>query len=450
MTSDRVLVQQDSGAREDGRTMAQSAANRPDETPLVTEAGPPLAGVRVLAFTHVLAGPFCARLLADLGADVVMVETSGRQDRLGASRADAAYRGRRDRTLSGLNNNRTKRSAAIDLKTPAGRDAATRLAVAADVLVENFSAGALARLKLDYPSLQPLNPRLIYVSMSGYGHTGPRRAWTSMNLNLQAYSGLMMVTGQADDPPTTISNSWNDYLGGQHAAFAVLDALAERVRTGQGCQLDLSQFECGVATLGPLLLASAVNGDVPPREGNRSTAAAPQGVYRCADRASPPASRDGAATDEWCAISVQDDAQWTALVRALGDPAWGHDARFGTLAGRQRHHDEIDAHLSAWTPQLAQQQAERRLQAAGVPARRMRRIQEVVDEADGASVFQPLEDPPGWQMLVTGLPFTFGRSVLPAPKPAPHLGEHTREVLAEWAGLDAAEIADLQAQGVLT
>jgi crotonobetainyl-CoA:carnitine CoA-transferase CaiB-like acyl-CoA transferase len=413
-------------------------------------ARPPLAGVRVLAFTHVLAGPFCARLLADLGADVVMVETSSRQDRTGATRDDSAYRGRRDRTLSGLNTNRSKRSAAIDLKTPAGHEAAVRLAVAADVLVENFSADALARLELDYARLQPLNPRLIYVSMSGYGHDGPRRSWTSMNMNLQAYSGLMMATGRDGEPPTTISNSWNDYVGGLHACFAVLDALAARVRTGQGCQIDLAQFECSVATLGPLLLASAVNGQAPPRQGNRSPDAAPQGVYRCADRAATPADGRRAAPDEWCAISVQDDAQWAALVRALGDPAWAHDARFSTLAGRQRHHDEIDAHLSAWTRERAPREVEQRLQAVGVPARRMRRIQEVVDEPDGAPIFHPLEDPPGWQMMLTGLPFTFGRSVLPRPRPAPYLGEHTREVLAEWAGLDDAEIAELEAQGILT
>ncbi|HEY7063882.1 MAG TPA: CoA transferase [Chloroflexota bacterium] len=443
--------------------MPQGATNEP-QTTAGAAAGPPLAGVRVLAFTHVLAGPFCARLLADLGADVVMIETRGRQDRIGATRADSTYGGRRDRTLSGLNTNRGKRSAAIDLKTPAGRAAAVRLAVAADVLVENFSADALARLKLDYAHLQPLNPRLIYVSMSGYGHDGPRRAWTSMNLNLQAYSGLMMATGREGEPPTTISNSWNDYIGGLHACFAVLDALAARARAGQGCHLDLSQFECGVATLGPLLLAASVNGVVPPRQGNRSPLAAPQGVYRCTDRARPAADgarppvetgsprtgRGQTATDEWCAISVQDDAQWAALLRALGDPAWGKDARFRTLAGRQQHHDEIDAHLGVWTRDLAPREAEARLREAGVPARRMRRIQEVVNEPAGASVFQPLEDPPGWQMQVTGLPFAFSRSAVPVPRPAPHLGEHTREVLAEWAGLGAAEIADLESQCVLT
>lgn len=430
--------------------MAQGATQGYPAGSPSTAAGPPLAGVRVLAFTHVLAGPFCARLLGDLGADVVMVETRGRQDRTGATRADGAYQGRRDRTLSGLNTNRGKRSAAIDLKTPAGRAVATRVAAAADVLVENFSADALARLGLDYARLQPLNPRLIYVSMSGYGHDGPRRAWTSMNLNLQAYSGLMMVTGRDGDAPTTISNSWNDYLGGLHAAFAVLDALAARERTGAGCHVDLSQFECGVAALGPLLLAASANGVLPPRQSNRSPLAAPQGVYRCADRARAATDTSRARADEWCAISVQDDAQWSLLVRALGEPAWGHDPRFATLAGRRQQHDDIDAHLRAWTSELAAQEVERRLQAAGVPARRMRRIAAVVDEPAGTPVFVPLEDPPGWQMRVTGLPFAFDGQAFASPKPAPRLGEQTHAVLAEWAGCGPDEIADLEAQGVLS
>src|SRR5215470_2073038 len=259
----------------------------------------PLTGIRVLDFTHVLAGPFCTRLLADLGADVVRVESSKHPDHPWPS----TFISNDGRHASYLNTNRSKRSIAIDLKNEAGLKIASRLASVADVVIENFSAGVMGRLKLDYPTLQACNPALVYVSMSGYGHNGPRRNWTSMNMNLQGYSGLMTVTGAEGDPPTAISNSWNDYIGGLHACFAVQQALSERRVTDRGARLDLSQFECSVSMIGSLLLASAVSGTASPRLGNRSLTVAPQGVYRCAGK------------DQWCAISVQDDEQWRALIR---------------------------------------------------------------------------------------------------------------------------------------
>ena len=162
----------------------------------------PLAGVRVLDFTHVLAGPFCTRLLADLGADVVRVESSKHPDHPWPSK----YIDKDGRHASYLNTNRNKRSIAIDLKNPFGQQTARNLAARADVVVENFSAGVMDRLGLSYDNLCGLNPAIIYVSMSGYGHDGPRRDWTSMNMNLQGYSGLMTVTGADGDPPTAISN----------------------------------------------------------------------------------------------------------------------------------------------------------------------------------------------------------------------------------------------------
>ena len=209
-------------------------------------AQPPLAGVRVLDFTHVLAGPFCTRLLADLGADVVRVESSRHPDAPWKSAVDPEL----GRDVSYLVISRNKRSISINLKSTEGRDVATRLAAAADVVTENFSAEVMDRLGLGYERLSALNARLVYVSMSGYGHRGPRREWTSMNTNLQAYSGLMMVTGREGDPPTAISNSWMDYVGGLHAAFAVVEALAERAASGRGRMIDLAQFEAGVATIG--------------------------------------------------------------------------------------------------------------------------------------------------------------------------------------------------------
>ena len=314
--------------------------------------GPPLDGVRVLDFTHVLAGPFCTRLLADLGADVVRVESARHPDAPWRSAVDAEI----GRDVSYLVISRNKRSAAIDLKTPEGREVATRLASSADVVTENFSSGVMERLGLGFDRLAASNPRLVYVSMSGYGHEGPRRDWTSMNTNLQAYSGLMMVTGRENDAPTAISNSWMDYIGGLHAAFAVIEALAARAATGRGRMIDLSQFEAGVATIGPLLLASAVTRSASPRTGNRSDHAAPQGCYRCAGE------------DEWCALGVETDEQWAALVRAMEHPAWCDEPRFATLDLRMRSHDALDEHLRAWTRGLESGEVERRLRAEGVPA----------------------------------------------------------------------------------
>lgn len=397
----------------------------------------PLAGIRVLDFSHILAGPFCTRLLADFGAEVVKVETATRPDRTGVRKGPPDAGGRQDRPPTYLNTNRSKRSITINLKTEAGYGLAVRLAAVADIIVENFSAAVMGRLKLDYERLKPINPRLIYVSMSGYGHSGPRQDWTSMNMNLQAYTGLMMATGSEDDPPIAISNSWNDYIGGLHACSGIFQALTERATTGVGMNLDLAQFECSVATFGALLVYSAVNRAVAPRLGNRSCQAAPQGVYRCAGE------------DQWCAVSIQSDEQWRALVTAMGRPAWATDPRFDTHLGRVENHDEIDASMETWTSRLEPAEVERRLKAAQVPAERMRRIREVVEGPDASKVFPRLEDPKGGAMPVTGVPFSFSLSRLLRPAPAPSLGEHTEEVLKRWLNLSDAEIKQLGKQSAL-
>lgn len=405
--------------------------------PPLQKLGTPLAGTRVLDFGHVLAGPYCARLLADLGADVVKVESSTRLDGMGRSRLGPSYKGRRDRSPHMLMTNRNKRSIALNLKLEQGVAIATRLAATADVLIENFSAGAMTRLGLGYADLQPLNPRLIYLSMSGYGHRGPRRDWTSMNLNLQAYSGLMMTTGAEDDPPTTIAASWNDYIGALHGCAAVLGALTDRATSGVGANLDLSQFECSVASLGALLLAGSVNKVVPRRLGNRSAEVAPQGCYRCAGQ------------DAWCAISVQNDAQWQALVAVLGEVPELGQARFDSLEGRQAGQDEIDALIESWTSRQPNTEVEARLKAAGVSAERMRRTQEVLDDPGSARLFQTMEDPPGGPAPVSKLPATFSRSSVADPAPSPQMGQHTAAVLRDWLGLSADDVLAMETEGVL-
>ena len=399
----------------------------------MTTRSAPLTGTRMLDFTHVLAGPFCTRLLADLGADVVRVESRQHPDYPWPS----AYVAADGRHASYLNTNRNKRSIAIDLKQEAGKALALRLAQAADVVAENFSAGVMARLGLGCEKLLSTNPRLIYLSMSGYGHSGPRRDWTSMNMNLQGYSGLMTVTGAEGDPPTAISNSWNDYIGGLHACFAVQQALTDRAATGVGARLDLSQFECSVSMIGPLLLASALTLTAAARLGNRSLKLAPQGVYRCAGN------------DDWCAISVQNNAQWQALIDVIEDTRWGSDSRFAAVSGRQTHHDEIDEHIQAWTKRFPHTEVEARLKQHGVSAERVRRIDEVMNQPGGATVFHEMIEPRMGSMLTTGLPFTFSTGPMPEPHSAPSLGVNTEEVLREWLQLSSHEIQTLHNQGAL-
>jgi benzylsuccinate CoA-transferase BbsF subunit len=388
---------------------------------------PPLAGVRVLDFTHIVAGPFGTRVLADLGAEVLHVETQTRTEGTGV------HQGRRDVRVD-----RSKKSIALNLKTPGARAAAARLATVADVIVENFSSGVMARLGLDYETLAPTNPGLIYVSMSGFGHTGPRRDWTSMNMNLQGYSGLMLVTGREGDPPTSVSNSWNDFIGGLHAAFGVVQALMERRRDGKGRYLDLAQSECSISTLGPLVMAGIVGQQNPARLGNRSTSVAPQGCYLCSG------------DDEWCAISVQTDEQWQALARTIGSPDLAADPRFATVTGRLRFHDEIDERISAWTRELPKGDVQAKLTAVGVPAERVRYAEEVVDSDDAGRAFTPLLNLGASKPeLAARLPFGLSVSETLVPQPPAPIGHHTRQALTEWIGMSDAEVDELEAAGAL-
>ncbi|HVO95896.1 MAG TPA: CoA transferase [Terriglobales bacterium] len=393
----------------------------------------PLTGIRVLDFTHVLAGPFCTRLLADLGADIARVESSKHPDHPWPS----TFVSEDGRHASYLNTNRSKRSIAIDLKQEPGQRIAARLAAAADVVIENFSAGVLDRLKLGYEKLSAVNPRLIYVSMSGYGHNGPRCDWTSMNMNLQGYSGLMTVSGAEGDPPTAISNSWNDYIGGLHACFAILQAVDERRASAKGRRIDLSQFECSASMIGSLLLSSAVDGKVSVRRGNRSDRYAPQGVYPCLG------------ADDWCALCIENEDQWATLTRLIGRERWSAEQRFESVAERIQCHDEIDEAISSWTKQYSNEAVEARLRAAGISAARVRRISDVVDSSDPSAVYARMPERRVGSMLTTKLPFTLSFVDLPLPQSAPSLGEHSADVLRGWLNCSDSEIDELKAHEVL-
>jgi crotonobetainyl-CoA:carnitine CoA-transferase CaiB-like acyl-CoA transferase len=388
----------------------------------------PLSGIKMLDFGHIVAGPFCARLIADLGADVVKVETATRLGRTGARRGSGGGDAlARTPLLAHINRNR--RSIDLNLKSERGLEIARRLIDKADVLVENFSSGVMERLGLGYEQVRKTNPGLVYASMSAYGHSGPRHSWTGMNVNLQAYSGMMMATGAPNDPPIGIANSWNDYIGGLHTAVGIVGALQKRQASGEGCHLDLSQFESSVGMLGSYLLASTVNGTAPPRTGSRSVFAAPQGVYPCAGE------------DQWCTLSVQSDAEWQNLLAEMGEAgATLRDPRFATLAGRRQGHDEIDAALGAWTRTMTPLEVERRLAKAKVPAAAMRRGNDLADVAEWKRVLKPLVGSKQTGERSVGSPVAFtGCEPVPTTV-APRVGEHGRDVLRDWLGFDEAAI----------
>jgi crotonobetainyl-CoA:carnitine CoA-transferase CaiB-like acyl-CoA transferase len=378
-----------------------------------------LANLKVLDFTHVFAGPFCTRMLADMGADVVHVESLARD-------TGDSYRG--------VYANRNKRSISLDLKNAAGHAVAAELAKRADVIVENFSATVMQRLKLDYESVQPGNPGLVFISLSGYGHTGPRSSWTSMNMNLQAFTGLMLTTGSEGDPPTSISNSWNDYIGGLHGVIAIMQALNDRILSGRGRHIDLSQFESSVATIGALLMAATASGLPPKRTGNRSSSYAPQGVYPCAG------------VDEWCAVVVETDAQWRALANVLGEPSLLQDERFTTTVDRLRNQDVLDALIATWTRVRSHAEVERLLHAGNIPAERMRRVEDVVRSSDSGAVYRAVPGGGAQPVLTATLPFRFSANEIEDVGPPCKLGEHSSDVLRDWLGMDDAAIAALDGQ----
>jgi benzylsuccinate CoA-transferase BbsF subunit len=398
----------------------------------------PLSGVRILDFGHVATGPFATSLLADFGADVIKVESATAVEpgrRLGPFRPDGPRDPEGSAFFASLNRN--KRSAGINLKHPQGVEIALALADRCDAVTENFSVGVMDRLGLGPTRLLERNPRLIYVSMSGLGSGGPRSDWVSFNVVIQALSGLMLATGRPGDPPVAVSNSWADFVAGLHAAVVLAAALARRGRDGQGCWIDLSQYEANVLPLGHLVMAAEGNGHVTGRMGNRSASRVPQGCYPCHGE------------DTWCVISVGAEEEWQGLVEAIGDPDL-LDPRYGALEGRRAHVDQIDARLETWTRQHPARHVETVLQQAGVPAAAVRTNVEVMaDLSSFAPSYQTVEHPVIGTMPMLPNPIHFEGAAVRLGRAGPRLGEHTGEVLRELLGTSDAELDHLKSIGAL-
>ncbi|WP_328437513.1 CoA transferase [Streptomyces sp. NBC_00444] len=399
---------------------------------------PALDGVRVLDLTWVLAGPYCTKVLADHGADVIKVESVRRPDP--TRFAPFMHLSRGDHTDPNTNGyfnevNRNKRSIALDTRTEEGVAVLRELIASCDVLVENFSATVMTGLGLGYEALREINPGLVYVSMSGMGHTGPRSGWVSYADTVSASGGLTGLTGWGPDDVVGVIYGHGDIVAGLQAALATVAALEHRAETGRGQHVDLSQLEAIAAHMGTSLLTSARS-----PMGNAHPRWSPQGVYRCLG------------ADRWLAVSVRSDEEWTALCRAIGQPGLAEDARLLTADGRRRESTLVDGVLGDWARGLPADAAAELLQERGIPAGAVQDGRELVEhdpQLRARGFYVRLEHPAAGAFLHEGVPVRLTGSPGGIRKHAPLLGADTDEVLSEWAGIPAERLGRLREAGVL-
>ncbi|MCS6800617.1 MAG: CoA transferase [Chloroflexota bacterium] len=398
----------------------------------------PLEGVRIADFSWVHAGPFATMILAEMGAEVIKIETSKRLDIVRQLPPMADRVGGINR--SGYFNavNRGKRSCTLDLQTAAGRALACDLIRVSDVVVENFSPGVLDRLGLGYASLREVRPDIILVSISGYGATGPDRHYVAYGTPLTAFSGLVMLHGYPGGEPQSMNLAWPDPVAGYTAALAILAALLHRAETGEGQFIDLAQAEAAIAFLGDQIAETTMNGRQPPRRGNEEVGAAPHGIYPCAGQ------------DRWIAIAVTDETAWHGLRAALRDPDLEDDA-FADPFQRWERRADLDRIVERWTRQRSPEEAFHWLQTHGVPAAPAATCADLASDPHlhARAFFGIDHHPETGPRQMAGLPWVFGSLPRRIGAPAPRLGADTEWVLGALLGLDRARIAQLIAERVI-
>jgi len=390
-------------------------------------SGPrPLAGIRVLDLTHALAGPYCTMLLGDLGADVLKLEPPGEGDQ--ARRWGPPFVNGESSYF--LSVNRNKRSVVLDLKTEAGLVAATDLALASDVLVENFRPGTAARLGLGWDVLHQRRPELVYASISGFGQGRP--ALAGYDQIAQGTSGLMSITGDPKGQPTKVGVPVGDIVAGMLAAHAIMATLFERTRTGVGRYVDVALNDALLAMLTYQAGRYFATGVPPGREGNNHPTVAPYGTF---------ATRDGHVN-----LAVGSDEQYRRLCEALQAPELAADPRFATNAGRQVARVELAVEIERHLTRRTTGEWLARMEAAGIPAGPILDIATALSDpvAVEREMRVELEHPVAGRIGQVGPPWKLDGLSSPIRRPPPLLGEHTAEVLAEVLGYDAERLAALR------
>jgi formyl-CoA transferase len=400
------------------------------ERPRGKQPGLPLAGVKVVDLTRVMVGPYCTMMLGDLGADVVKIEIPGRGDdtrHWGPPFVDTE-------SVYYLSVNRNKRSIALDLKQDAAKEALWRLIDEADVLVENFSPGTLDRLGFGYDVVKARRPEIVYAAISGFGQSGPDYQRTAYDLIVQGTSGMMSITGHPGGPPTRLGVPIADIGGGMFAAYAIVAALFDRERGGEGSYVDVSMLGGQVALLTYQAGLYLSTGAIPGQLGNAHPMIAPYDTF--------------ATADGYVNIAVGNNSLWERFCTALGLEPLLDEACFATNAGRSTNREALCAALEPRLKALTTDEVVCRLDDAGVPCGPIRDVAQTMD--DGQTRAQDLilevEHPRIGPLRLSGAPYHFDGEPVRARRPPPLLGQQTTEILTE-VGYSPEEINALIASG---
>ncbi len=396
-------------------------------------------GLRVADFSWVGVGPNSTQVLAWHGAEVIRVESSLKLDTFRGGGPRPAGDGSPDGSAYWANHNRDKLGVQINLRTPEGVEAAKRLIAASDVVTESFTPGFMQRIGLDYESVRAIRPDVIMMSMSMEGQYGPHAQFRGFGLILQAAAGITGLTSWPDRPPTGTGVAYTDWVAMHFAASGLLAALDHRERTGEGQYIDLSQLEATTYALDGALVAALNGGAATVANGNRHPEAAPHGVFAC----------EG--DDRWCAVAVMDDAQWLRLCEAVGREDWAADAGLREAAGRKAREDELEAGLGAWCGKRSAEEAQERLQAAGVPAHLVATMADVQHDRqlDARGHFWETDHPVIGPLTYDGPAYLLSETRAGPRNPAPLLGQHTEQVFREVLGYSEEELAELVVSGAL-
>jgi len=393
----------------------------------------PLAELRVVELAHIMAGPVCGRMLADLGADVIKVEKLPDGD-TSRSFVPPALDGE---SAAFMMLNRNKRGIAVDLKAPEGRDIVRRLLARADVVIENYRTGTMERLGLGYETLRQGNRGLIYCEISGFGRTGPFADRGGFDLIAQGYAGLMSITGEGPGrPPVKCGPPLTDITAGILAAMGVLAALVHRQKTGDGQRVDTSLFEAGITQTYWQSAIALATGASPGPMGSAHPLAAPYEAFQTADG--------------WITVGASSQSTWLLLTKALGSPELAQDVRFRENADRMRHRQVLADILSVRFRQRPSAEWLEVLEAAGVPAGPVLSIGEMLNHPQAIARGMVQDVPHSTLGVVPTLGFPIALSGTPAgvARGAPILGELTREVMTEL-GYEEKEITRLQREAVI-